>query len=199
LFLSNYLFTVFYVQVPIHTSAPNTEQNAEELRQLRENVAALTAQCAQLDEANRAWRQYQQTQVDNLRNKLIDYLPIDENASLDEFGQQIVDQILNEREDFNDRFQAIEKAKDELRSGSFIFISSCLTYVIFFLESANNLEAIKQSYMNTVNELNQELLAMKEAYDQLDTEKQGLITELEKRLAQDQMTRTAGMFCSFYT
>jgi hypothetical protein len=56
--------------------------------------------------------------------------------------------------------------------------------------------------MNTVNELNQELLAMKEAYDQLDTEKQGLITELEKRLAQvdqDQVTRTAGMFSSFYT
>jgi hypothetical protein len=43
---------------------------------------------------------------------------------------------------------------------------------------------------------------MKEAYDQLDTEKQGLITELEKRLVQvdkDQMTRTAGMFYSFYT
>jgi hypothetical protein len=35
--------------------------------------------------------------------------------------------------------------------------------------------------MNTVNELNQELLAMKEAYEQLDREKQGLIDELEKR------------------
>jgi hypothetical protein len=74
--------------------------------------------------------------------------------------------------------------------------------LIFFLESTNNLEAIKQSYMNTVNELNQELLAMKEAYDQLDTEKQDLITEFEKRLAQfdqDQETRTAGMLSSFNT
>ena len=45
----------------------------------------------------------------------------------------------------------------------------------FFLESSNNLESIRQSYMNTVNELNQELLAMKEAYEQLDAEKQRLI------------------------
>jgi hypothetical protein len=172
------------------------------VRQLRENVEALTAQCVQLDAANRAWQQYQQTQVNNLRNKLIDYLPIDENAPFDEFGQLIVDQILKEREDFNDRFEAIEKANDELRSGSFIFICNYVTYVIFFLESTNNLEAIKQSYMNTVNELNQELLAMKEAYDQLDTENQNLINELEKRPAQvdqDQMTRTAGMLSSFYT
>ncbi len=43
------------------------------------------------------------------------------------------------------------------------------------------MESIRQSYMNTVNELNQELLAMKEAYEQLDREKQGLIDELEKR------------------
>jgi predicted negative regulator of RcsB-dependent stress response len=113
-----------FFQVPIHTSSTDTEQQAEEVRQLRENVEALTAQCAQLDAANRAWQQYQQTQVDNLRNKLIDYLPIDENASFDEFGQLIVDQIVKERENFNGRFQAIEKAKDELRSGSFIFISN---------------------------------------------------------------------------
>jgi len=56
--------------------------------------------------------------------------------------------------------------------------------------------------MNTVNELNQELLAMKEAYEQLDTEKQGLINELEKRpveLDQEQPRQTFGMFSFFYT
>ena len=31
------------------------QRETEEVQQLRESVAALTAQCAQLDEANRAW------------------------------------------------------------------------------------------------------------------------------------------------
>jgi len=55
--------------------------------------------------------------------------------------------------------------------------------------------------MNTVNELNQELLAMKEAYEQLDTEKQDLINELEKRpieLDQEPLRQTFGMFPFFY-
>jgi hypothetical protein len=58
--------------------------------------------------------------VDNLRNKLIDYLPIDENASLDEFGQLIVDQIVREREGFDNRFRAVENANEELRSGTLL-------------------------------------------------------------------------------
>ncbi len=59
--------------------------------------------------------------------------------------------------------------------------SFCQPCLFFFIESATNLETIKESYTNTVNELNQELLAMKEAYDQLDAEKQILMDELEKR------------------
>jgi hypothetical protein len=74
--------------------------------------------------------------------------------------------------------------------------------MLVFVGSTNSLEAIKQSYMQTVNELNEELLAMKEAYDQLDRERQGLITELQKRPApvdRDQVTRTPGMRSSFHT
>jgi hypothetical protein len=51
--------------------------------------------------------------------------------------------------------------------------------------------------MNTVNELNQELLAMKEAYNELDTEKQVLTNELEKQSAEmraAQARQTFGMF-----
>ncbi len=69
------------------------------------------------------------------------------------------------------------------------------------IEPGDNLESIRQSYMNTVNELNQELLAMKEAYEQLDAEKQGLISELEKRsigVDQEPVRQTIGMFSSFY-
>jgi hypothetical protein len=53
-----------------------------------------------------------------------------------------------------------------------------------------------------VNELNQELLAMKDAYDQLDVEKQDLINELEKRpieVDQEQARQSIGMFSFFNT
>ncbi len=116
-------------QVPIHSTANHVEPEAEELRQLREKVAFLTSQCAQLEEANRAWQQYQQTVADNFRSKLVDYLPIDENMSLDQIPQQIVDQITKEREDFNEQFQAMEKDNQDLRSGIYISIHQCLTYL----------------------------------------------------------------------
>ncbi|CAF5061045.1 unnamed protein product, partial [Rotaria sp. Silwood1] len=45
----------------------------------------------------------------------------------------------------------------------------------------NNMESIRQSYTNTVNELNQELLAMKEQCEQLDSEKQFLTNQLENQ------------------
>jgi hypothetical protein len=104
--------------VPVHTSGVRDEGEAEELRQLRENAVVLTARCAQLDEANRAWQQYHQTQSDDFRRKLQDYLPMDENTSLDEIAQQIVDHFNKERHDFNGRDGDLEKQNDELRSGS---------------------------------------------------------------------------------
>jgi hypothetical protein len=110
----------------------NVEQDAKELQQLRESVARLTHQCAQLDEANRGWQQYQRTQSDNFRTKLHDYLLMDENTPLDQIAQQIVDQIAKEREDFNERFQAIEKENDDLRSGSSIVIPDGFISLITF-------------------------------------------------------------------
>ncbi len=111
-------------QVPIHTSGTSVEQNVEELQQLRENVVALTAQCAQLDEANRAWQLYQQTQLNNFKIKLHDYLPIDENVSFEDIAQQIVDQIAKEREDFGERYAELEKVNADLRSGSLVWTTN---------------------------------------------------------------------------
>ncbi len=71
---------------------------------------------------------------------------------------------------------------------------SCL---FFCIESAIDLETIKQSYSNAVNELNQELLAMKEAYEQADAEKQFLISELDKRPVDLDREQGTGNFYSF--
>ena len=78
------------------------KQNVEEIEQLRENVASLTAQCAQLDEANRAWQSFQQTQADNFRSKLQEYVPIDEDTSFDQIPELIINQLTKEREASND-------------------------------------------------------------------------------------------------
>ena len=110
----------FCFQVPIHSSGTDVDQNTAEVRQLRETVASLTAQCAQLDEANCAWQLYQQTQTDNLRTKLRDYLVIDDNVSFDAAIDQIVEQIAKDREDFSDKYAELEKLNDDLRSGSLL-------------------------------------------------------------------------------
>ena len=88
------------------------------MQQLRESVAALTAQCAQLDEANRAWQLYQQSQLDNFRAKLHEYLPVNENATLEDIAEQIADQMTKEREDATERYADLEKLNGDLRSGN---------------------------------------------------------------------------------
>lgn len=107
--------------MPIHTSSANIQQDVERIRQLEENVTALTIQCAQLDQANRAWQQFQQAQLDTIRTKLQDYFPIEENTSADEIAQLIANQVAQEREDFNNKYQTLEKVNNDLRFGNEIF------------------------------------------------------------------------------
>ena len=165
-------------QVPIHTNAPNVDQNAEEIRQLRESVTALTAQCAQLDEANHAWQLYQQKQADDFRNKLQDCLPLEDDASFVDMAQQIAHQMVQERKDFSEKYQALERANNELQSDQY-------------------LQSVRQPCVNTIDELNQELSTIKEAYDQLDQQNKILNDQLEQQALQippQTSTRTFGIF-----
>jgi hypothetical protein len=90
----------------------------EELQQLRENFAVLTSQYAQLNDANRAWQGFHQSQLDNFRTKVQDCIQLDEDLSFDEIAQQIVDQITKEREDFAEQYEALEKTNNDLQSGN---------------------------------------------------------------------------------
>jgi exonuclease VII small subunit len=152
---------------PVQSASPVINEHEQELQELRQNVTALTNQCAQLDEANRAWQQYQLIQLDNFRNTIQNYLPIDDDLSLEQAAQQIINQIIKEREDFTEQYRALEKVNDDLRSGKHFmnYRHYCLS-IFYSVESATNLETIKESYMNTINELNQELLAMQERSQQ---------------------------------
>ncbi|CAF1495089.1 unnamed protein product, partial [Rotaria sp. Silwood1] len=132
-------------EIPLDTTISNDEN--EEVSSIIEN--------------NLAW---EQVLIEILRNELEDYIPINYNVSINEIVQQIVEEIKKEREQSNERYQALEKANNQLQ-----------------LELENNMESIRQSYTNTVNELNQELLAMKEQCEQLDSEKQFLTNQLENQ------------------
>ncbi len=109
------------------------EHEAEELRQIRENFAFLTSQYAQLNEANRAWQEFHQSQLGNFREKVQDCIQIGDDFSFDQIAQEIVDQITKERTDFNERHQALEKVNNDLQSGNLNYSQ------MFSLYSMNNI------------------------------------------------------------
>lgn len=56
---------------------------------------------------------------------------------------------------------------------------------------------MRQSHADIIHQLNQELVEMREAYNQLDTERQNLLDQLQKQsiaAEQDQIRRMTGMF-----
>jgi hypothetical protein len=88
---------IFKVQIhritPVQSAPPPNIEGDEEIQQLRTNLSNLTAQCAQLDEANRAWQQFHENQLGIFRNKLQDWILLDENSTLEQIAQQIVIQL----------------------------------------------------------------------------------------------------------
>ncbi len=87
-------------------------QRSDNEDELQQNLAILTIQCVQLDEANRAWQQFQQAQLDNFRNKLQNKLSIDQNLSFDEIAQLIINylnQLVNERDHLIQNLHTTEK------------------------------------------------------------------------------------------
>ena len=52
-----------------------------------------------------------------LRNRLERCLSLDYDRSLEEIAAQIADQVTQEREDFSEKYQALEQANNDLRSG----------------------------------------------------------------------------------
>jgi hypothetical protein len=76
-----------------------------------------------LNEANGAWQQYQFTQLDHFRNKLQDYIDLDEHFSFDQAAQLIIDRIIKERKE-------LEKTNEDLRAGK-MFINPSIRYQLF--------------------------------------------------------------------
>ncbi|CAF1461374.1 unnamed protein product [Adineta steineri] len=118
------------------TTTPDSEREDK----LRQDMKILANQCAQLDEANRAWQQFQQNQLESFRNKLQYSLPIDNNSnSFDEIAQLIVDhikQLVNERDTLiHNNIQTTEKLHNDFES-----------------EPINNINIQRQEYIHSIHE-----------------------------------------------
>ncbi len=74
-------------------SASSQNINEEEIQQLRTELTDLKIQCEKLAEANLAWQQYHQNQLDLFRKNLEDWIFLDENTTLEQIGQQIINQF----------------------------------------------------------------------------------------------------------
>jgi len=59
----------------------------------------------------------QQTPIDILRNQVGDCLSLDYNVSFDQIVEQLVDEIKRERKESNERYELLERANRDLRSG----------------------------------------------------------------------------------
>lgn len=78
-----------------------------------------------MDEANRAWQQYHQTQLDTFKNKLQNSIPIENSLSLDDIAQQILthlDQKQNDYENLTQQLQTSEKLNHDLRLRNILIV-----------------------------------------------------------------------------
>ena len=132
---------------------------------MRENLAAATIQCTQLQEANQAWQQFHQSQLESFRAKLDDCLRIDEALPLEQVAQQIVDRITEERQVTSARYQTLEKEAAALQRNH----QSCLAEA--------EVLTLKTQYENSLNEkdsLIHQLQSLSAApRDELDTQSAG--------------------------
>ncbi len=82
------------------TPQVNNEQQTEEIRRLQEDLASTNMQLKQLDEANRAWQEYQQNQLVLLRDRL--KLTDMENLSFEDIVQQIENRLNDQAMELQD-------------------------------------------------------------------------------------------------
>jgi len=82
------------------TPQVNNEQQTEEIRRLQEDLASTNMQLNQLDEANRAWQEYQQNQLVLLRDRL--KLTDMENLSFEDIVQQIENRLNDQAMELQD-------------------------------------------------------------------------------------------------
>jgi len=114
---------LFYLATPTSNDIKRSDNDIE--NELQQNLEVLTSQCAQLNEANRAWQQFHQAQLENFRNKLQNSLPIENTFSFDQIAQLISDhihQLVNERDTLIQNLHTTEKLYSDCQHGKTLYL-----------------------------------------------------------------------------
>lgn len=112
-----------------------------------------------------------------------------DNISSDDIIQQIINEFVKQQK----HFQELQKSNDHLHLGYLRLFSFYYLFILFYLESENNL----QSNLNTINELNEELLRLKE-YSISSTNKSNLLLfyeELQNILSLSSQSTSEQIIC----
>ena len=91
----------------------SSDLREQELVQLREEINTLNDQCAQLNTANQAWQQFYQTQVAEFSAKLNQCFHIHSDITLDQIAQQIIDQMMVERQQMKEQVDLLKKTTNQ--------------------------------------------------------------------------------------
>ena len=133
--ISRIFFLSSRLQISTQAFTSHKNQYGKELHENGENLAALTAQNRQLDEATQAWRQYHQSQLDTFKKRLQNFLSIPlDDLSFDDLLQHIIvplEQLQNVREILQEQLQTNEKLVDRLRCGNRLTLLSRIHFTHF--------------------------------------------------------------------
>lgn len=161
---------------PLITSSTELLSSSNNEDEFRETIATLTKQCAELEEVNRSWLAYQQRQLDQIRLQMQTVLPVPQDATVDEILQQIVENLQksnNEKDSMYKRIQLLETLNNDLLAGNFSNQNLRFSFFYFYslVESSTDIETIKESYTNTIRDLDQQLNLLHQENDHLKHEK----------------------------
>lgn len=138
----------------------------------------MTTECGQLREANRAWQRYEQTQLDNIRHKLEDYIPMDEHISFDDVLQKVIERINKDREILKKTCAELDTANNRLLSGSLTQIMNFYIYIVY-IGATTDSSSVEQSLIDSTNDLRDEVLILKNQNEELERMNKHLLIEKE--------------------
>ena len=131
----------------------------------------LSSQCSQLEEANQAWQNHYQIQTNTFIENMQSLFSFDEPIIFNDLSTKIIEMVQHERNDMNYKYQSLEDQFQKQQSGKMINLSNLTRFTnLNLIESFITMESMRQSYVDTINELNEELFGLKEMYSELENE-----------------------------
>jgi len=107
-FIKFKFFLIFF----FYLKSTDDDNNVKQENDLNTTLTILSNRCAELDQANQAWQQFHQSQIENFQNILRDYIPLDGIISFDQAAQLIINEIDKQKEKEDELLDIKERCRD---------------------------------------------------------------------------------------